>query len=100
MMKRSESNSKLRYPMNMGVYDAHGPVARQSVDISTEIPLSVECQDQDGGTNMAVISHSEAELPAGILGDKTGLADTLEDPAAAQPNFNMKIAAYVLGDKT
>ena len=59
---------------------------RQSVDIATDVTrLSVECQGEEGGRNNK---------------DNAGPAEQLEVPSAVQPNFKVKIAAKVLGDKT
>ena len=84
MIKRSESNCKLRCSMNEADVKAGDSVARQSVDIATDVTqLSVECKEQDVGKNK----------------DMTGPADTLKVPAAVMPNFNKKIAANELVDK-
>ena len=91
-LKRNESECKLRST----TIEAHDSVERQSADIATETRLYVLEQDQD---QMVVMPGSSIELASVVmLGDKTGPADSWGVPAAVQSNFNMKIAAIMLGD--
>ena len=47
---------------------------------------------------LAVQPNFKVKIAAKVLGDKTGPAEQLEVPAAVKPNFRMKISAMKLGD--